>query len=276
MSGNICRCGTYQRIRGAVHRAAELQEAMSRPMSRRAPSALPPRASCRPRRWRGGGLVVGFYRAARLPRSRAQAGAGGPAPLPAPNAFLRIGRDESVTVLLAHSEMGQGIWTTLPMLVAEELDADWSKVRVEHAPAAPAYAHTGLRHPDDRRLDLDVVASSTATGRSARWRATLLVAAAAAQWGVEPARLPRRERASSSTASAAARATARSRRRRRSSPAPAEVTLKDPKDWKLIGKPMQRLDTPEKITGQAQFGMDVRLPGMLTAVVAHRPSSAAR
>src|SRR5438309_2085726 len=66
-----------------------------------------------------------------------------PAPtLPPPNAFLRIGSDDTVTVLLSHSEMGQGIWTTLPMLIAEELDADWSTIKVEHAPAAPVYAHT--------------------------------------------------------------------------------------------------------------------------------------
>src|SRR5436305_8781402 len=64
------------------------------------------------------------------------------AALPAPNAFLRIGGDESVTVLLSHAEMGQGIWTTLPMLVNEELDADWSRIKVEHAPTAPVYRST--------------------------------------------------------------------------------------------------------------------------------------
>ncbi len=65
-------------------------------------------------------------------------------PLPSPNAFLRIGSDDSVTVLLAHSEMGQGIWTGLAMLIAEELDCDWSKVRCEHAPAAPVYGHPAM------------------------------------------------------------------------------------------------------------------------------------
>ena len=61
-----------------------------------------------------------------------------------PNAFVRVGSDDSVTILLAHSEMGQGIWTSLPMLVAEELDADWSKIKVQHAKAAPVYAHTTI------------------------------------------------------------------------------------------------------------------------------------
>src|SRR6202171_6140900 len=91
------------------------------------------------------GLVIGFYLRGRsvLGLTQAQEAPAAAAPkLLSPNAFLRIGSDESVTVLLAHSEMGQGIWTTLPMLLAEELECDWSKVRVEHAPAAPAYAHT--------------------------------------------------------------------------------------------------------------------------------------
>src|SRR5690349_19231501 len=89
-----------------------------------------------------GGLVIGFV----VPGANKFANAV-PAPsgmAASPNAFLRIGADDSITVLLAHSEMGQGIWTALPMLIAEELDADWSKVKVEHAPAGAAYAHTAF------------------------------------------------------------------------------------------------------------------------------------
>jgi len=82
------------------------------------------------------GLVIGFH----VPETRAAGGPPKPA-APQPNAFLRIGPDDSVTVMIAHSEMGQGIWTGLAMLIAEELECDWSKVRSEHAPAAPAYAH---------------------------------------------------------------------------------------------------------------------------------------
>src|ERR1700720_2490637 len=91
----------------------------------------------------GGGLVVGFFVPAGLRRfAFAQDAPAKARALPAANAFLRIGSDESVTVLLAHSEMGQGIWTPLPMLVNEGLDADWSRIRVEHAPAAAAYHST--------------------------------------------------------------------------------------------------------------------------------------
>src|SRR5258708_22379254 len=134
----------------------------------------------------GGGLVVGFFLPVGARRfAFAQAAAGTPAALPAANAFLRIGGDESVTVLLAHSEMGQGIWTTLPMLVNEELDADWGRFRVEHAPAAPAYHHTAF--------GIQMTGGSTTTwSEFDRYRQvgavtrSLLVAAAAAQWGVAP------------------------------------------------------------------------------------------
>src|SRR5688572_2772396 len=86
------------------------------------------------------GLVLSFY-VSEAGVARAAAPSKGPATLPAPNAFLRIGTDDSVTVLLAHSEMGQGVWTGLAMLIAEELDCDWTKVRSEHAPAnAKLYA----------------------------------------------------------------------------------------------------------------------------------------
>jgi isoquinoline 1-oxidoreductase beta subunit len=217
------------------------------------------------------GLVVGFFVPAPLKRF-AMAQEAPPATatiLPPVNSFLRIGSDESVTVLLAHSEMGQGIWTTLPMMVNEELDADWSRFRVEHAPTAPEY-HSPI-------FPIQMTGGSTTTwseldryrqvGATAR---ALLVSAAAARWGVAPGDCRTEKgfvicgdkRASyGSLAEAAAKL-----------PAPGKVQLKDPADWKVIGKPTRRLDTPEKITGRAKFGMDVRLPGMLTAVVAHPPT----
>ena len=186
----------------------------------------------------------------------------------APNAFLRVGSDDTVTVLLSHSEMGQGVWTTLPMLIAEELDADWSRMRVEHAPAAPVYAHTAYR------MQMTGGSSSTwsefdryrQAGALAR---ALLVQAAAQRFGVSPAECrtengvviagSKRERYGALSDAAAGLA------------APKMVPLKDPKDWKLIGKPTRRLDTPEKITGRATFGIDVRFDGLLTAVVARAP-----
>src|SRR4029079_4840450 len=185
-----------------------------------------------------------------------------------PNAFVRVGSDDSVTILLAHSEMGQGIWTSLPMLVAEELDADWSKIKVEHARAAPVYAHTaiGLQMTGGSTTTLSEWDRYRQAGATAR---ALLVQAAAQRFGVKPADcrtengvvIAGKQRARyGELAGAAAKL-----------PPLKEVSLKDPKEWKLIGKPMKRLDTPEKITGRAQFGIDVRFPGMLTAVVARPP-----
>lgn len=218
----------------------------------------------------GGGLVIGFVipgarRFALAAPTEAAAAATGFAP----NAFLRIGNDDSVTVLIAHSEMGQGIWTGLSMLVAEELDADWSKIRVEHAPAAPAYAHTAF--------GFQMTGGSTSTwsefdryrqaGATAR---QLLVAAAAQRFGVAESEV----RTENGVAIAGDQRARYGELADAAAKLPAPKTapvLKEAKDWKLIGKPTKRLDSPEKITGRAKFGMDVQFDGLLTAVVARPP-----
>src|SRR5215472_2450419 len=130
------------------------------------------------------GLVIGFTIAPRSTFLRAQTSAA--KPLPDPNAFLRIDPDGTVTVLLSHSEMGQGIWTTLPMLVAEELGCDWSKIKVAHAPAAPAYFHTAF--------GAQMTGGSTTTwSEFDRYRQVgalareMLIATAAEQWKVDAA-----------------------------------------------------------------------------------------
>ena len=215
------------------------------------------------------GLVIAFY----VPPGRrfaqaAEVTAPAAPPLPPANAFLRIGSDDTVTVVLAHSEMGQGIWTSLPMLIAEELDADWSTVRVEHAPAAPVYAHTAF--------GAQLTGGSTTTwsefdryrqvGATAR---LLLVQAAAQRLGVSPDACRTEQGAViagdkrlrfGELADDAAKL-----------PMPATVALKDPADWRVIGRPTRRLDTPEKIDGRAVFGLDVKFDGLLTAVVARSP-----
>ena len=211
------------------------------------------------------GLVIAFTVPGGKRFARAERALAGPF---APNAFLRVGTDDSVTVLLAHSEMGQGIWTTLPMLIAEELDADWSRIRVEHAPAAPAYAHTvfGMQMTGGSSSTWSEFERYRQAGATAR---AMLVQAAAQRFGVSPA----------DCRTGNGVVTAGSKRARYGElaeaaaklPVPKTVPLKDPKDWKLIGRPTKRLDTPEKITGRAQFGMDVRFDGLLTAVVARPP-----
>src|SRR5687768_7299407 len=213
-----------------------------------------------------GGLVLAFP----VPGSNRFLG-GQPAPATpfAPNAFLRVAEDDSVTILLSHSEMGQGIWTGLSMLIAEELDADWSKIRVEHAPAAPAYAHSVF--------GMQMTGGSTSTWTEFdRYRQAgalarhLLVQAAAKRFKVKPSAI----RTENGMAIAGSQRASYGELARDASKlkAPKKVALKDPKNWKLIGKATRRLDTPEKITGRAQFGMDVQFPGLLTAVVARGPA----
>ena len=192
----------------------------------------------------------------------------GPLPLPPPNAFLRIGEDDSVTVLLAHSEMGQGIWTALPMMVAEELECDWSKIRVEHAPAAPVYAHTGFgaQMTGGSSSTYSEIDRYRQVGAMAR---EMLVAAAAAQWKVAPAEC-RAENGFVVSGSRKASYGSLAKAAQGMKP-PTSVTLKDRKDWKILGKPTKRLDSPQKVTGKARFGIDVQEPGMKTALVARAP-----
>jgi isoquinoline 1-oxidoreductase beta subunit len=188
----------------------------------------------------------------------------------APNAFVRVAPDDSVIVIVNHSEMGQGIYTSLPMLLNEELGADWSKISVEAAPVDAAYNHTVF--------GIQMTGGSTTTpsewerfrkmGAMAR---LMLIDAAAQQWGV-PASECRVEKgvvihtASGRKATYGSLVAAASQLK-----PPANIPLKDPKQFTLIGKPTRRLDTPSKINGTAQFGLDVRLPGMLFALVARPP-----
>lgn len=214
----------------------------------------------------GGGLVVAFV----VPGGKRLAFAqeAPAAAAPPPNAFLRIGADGSVRVLLAHSEMGQGIWTTLPMLIAEELDADWSDFRVEHAPAAPVYASIvfGMQGTGGSTTTWSEFDRYRQVGATAR---AMLVQAAATRFGVSPSDC-RTEKgvviAGNQRATYGELADDAGKL-----PVPANVALKAPADWKVIGQPTRRLDTPEKINGSAVFGMDIRFEGLKTAVVARAP-----
>jgi isoquinoline 1-oxidoreductase subunit beta len=215
----------------------------------------------------GGSLVIAFVVPSANRFAFAQAGDTAATSL-VPNAFLRIGADDSVTVLLAHSEMGQGIWTVLPMLIAEELDADWSRVRAEHAPAHPNYVHAlfGVQMTGGSSSTSSEFDRYRQAGAMAR---ALLVQAAATKLGVKVTEC-RTENGKVIAGEKSLRygelvdAAAKLK-------TPTNVALKDPKDWKLIGKGSKRLDSPEKISGRAKFGIDVQFDGLLTAVVARAP-----
>jgi len=215
-----------------------------------------------------GGLVIAFN----VPGAKRLAAAGiGPAaegPF-VPNAFLRIGSDDTITVLLAHSEMGQGIWTSLPMLIAEELECDWSTIRVEHAPAAPPYAHTafGIQATGGSTTTWSEFERYRQAGATAR---VLLLQAAAERFGV-PVGECRAEDGSVYAGSDQVRFGELAEAAAALTP-PESVKLKDPSAWRVIGTSTNRLDTPEKITGRAMFGMDVQFDGLFTAVVRRSPT----
>jgi isoquinoline 1-oxidoreductase beta subunit len=214
------------------------------------------------------GLVIGFTLAPKGKIFALQAAAGAAKALPPPDAFLRIGEDETVTVLLAHSEMGQGIWTTLPMMVAEELGCEWSKIRVETAPAAPIYAHPdyGAQMTGGSSSTYSELDRYRQVGAMAR---EMLVAAAAAQWKVAPSEC--RAESGFVTAGAHKASFGSLAKAAQAQKPPASVKLKDRKDWQILGKPTKRLDSPQKVTGKAQFGIDVREPGMKTVLIARSP-----
>jgi isoquinoline 1-oxidoreductase subunit beta len=216
----------------------------------------------------GGGLLLGFY----LPASgKTIKNAGVPDPADfAPNAFIRIGTDNTVTVIVNHTELGQGAYTSLPMLVADELDADWSKVRFESAPVDPAYNHTvfGLQMTGGSTSTLTEYDRLRKAGATAR---AMLIAAAAQTWGVDSSTCRTENGKVVHDASGKSLQYGQLVEKASGMPVPADVKLKEPKDFKIIGKPTKRLDTPQKINGTGIFGLDVKLPGMLIALVARPP-----
>ena len=184
-----------------------------------------------------------------------------------PSAFVRIAKDGMVTITVNRLEFGQGVLTALPMCLAEELDADWSKVQSEHGDAGAAYVDplfgmhlTGgsgsIKHSFTQYREL---------GARAR---TMLVGAAAAQWGVDAGTL-RTENGRVVGVGGKSIGYGELSDAAMKMEVPQKVALKDPKNFRIIGKATGRLDALAKSSGQQNFGIDVQLPGMLTAVVAH-------
>src|ERR1700733_1468393 len=184
-----------------------------------------------------------------------------------PNAFIQIRPDNTIGVWVTRSEMGQGVRTTLPMMLADELEADWSQITPEQAPTIPRFKGIRLRTSGSGSTEgtYKVMRKAGATAR------TMLIGAAAEKWGVEPATCQAQSGAvpHSSTGrklSYGALATAAMQQ-----PVPENPPLKDPKDFRYIGKPMKRTDGPAIMTGRAVYGLDARVPGMLQAVVKRCP-----
>ena len=213
------------------------------------------------------GLVIALHFSTLAPSEAALAAA--PAEF-APNAFVRVAPDGAITVIIGKAEMGQGVYTSLPMLLADEMDAEWTRVRCEFAPVSPAYNHTvfGIMLTGGSTTIWSSYEQFRKAGATAR---AMLVHAAADQWAVPPADCRTENSFVIHGASGRRAAYGDLAARAAELKPPAEVTLKDPKDFKLIGKPVHRLDTPAKCNGSAKFSIDVELPGMLVAVLARPP-----
>lgn len=210
-----------------------------------------------------GGLLMGFA----LPGAKVEAQAAGT--VYTPNAWVHIADDNTITLISARSEMGQGVYTSMPMLIAEELNVDIHKIKVSIAPPAAVYVNA--------LLGAQITGGSTSVrdgweklrvgGAQVR---EMLISAAADKWKVDRSQLkaengmvlgPKGKKASyGSLAAAAAKL-----------PVPEKVALKDPKDFRIVGKRVKRLDTPAKVNGTAEFGIDVRLPGMVYASIEQCP-----
>jgi CO/xanthine dehydrogenase Mo-binding subunit len=182
-----------------------------------------------------------------------------------PNAWLRIDTDGIVTVTVARSEMGQGVLTSMPMIVAEELDADWKNIRIEQANAHPTkYGSMSTGGSFSVRGSWQTLRTAGATARK------LLIAAAAQTWGVDESSCRAENgvvvHSTGKKLSYGELATAAAKL-----PVPTQIRLKDPKDFKILGKRMPKLDTPSKVNGSAKFGVDIRVPGMVFASIEKCP-----
>src|SRR5580704_7282574 len=189
-----------------------------------------------------------------------------------PNAFLRIGADNSVTVIAKHVEMGQGAYTGIATVAAEELDADWAQVRVESAPAdAKRYANLAFGTMQGTGGS-SAMANSWMQLRQAGARArAMLLMAASKDWRVPTSELTVDQGIVYHAASKRQATFGALVKTAAGLPVPEGVQLKDPKDFKLIGHRAPRVDVPAKCDGTAQFSLDVELPGMLVALLQRPP-----
>lgn len=211
------------------------------------------------------GLTLGF-------RVESAAAVDEPAESFAPNAYLRIAPDETVTIWATKLEMGQGVRTLLPMILADELGADWAKVQVEQAwPGGP---FKGIElHTSGSSSVADSWEPLRQAGAAAR---EMLVAAAAQLWRVAPATCRVRQGVVSHPPTNRALSFGKLAARAGRMPVPAKPRLKTPEEFTLIGRPTRRVDGPAIVTGRARYGLDVKLPGMLYASIERAPTLSGR
>ena len=204
----------------------------------------------------GAGLVIGFT----LPR-----GSSGQRDALSPNAYLRITPDGKITVIVARSEMGQGVRTSLPTILAEELEADLSQITIEQAGASTLYGDQTTGGSASVRTCWDPLRKAGAAARE------MLISAAALEWGVPRSACRAEHGEVTHTGSNRSLNYGQLAARASTLPVPSDPPLKQAADYKLIGKRSPRLDTSAKVQGAAEYGIDVRLPNMKYAVLARCP-----
>src|SRR5580658_1490743 len=182
------------------------------------------------------------------------------------NAWVHVGTDDYVTLFIHKAEMGQGTVTSLSMLLAEELECDWKKIRTEFPGIDRAFGgNQGVVGSQSIRSSWQPLRQAGATARE------MLISAAADKWGVEKSQCRAENNAVINTAGNARLSYGELAEAAAKIAPPTGVALKDPSQFRIIGKPRKRLDTPDKTTGRATFGIDVRLPNMLFAAAARCP-----
>jgi isoquinoline 1-oxidoreductase beta subunit len=213
-----------------------------------------------------GGLVVGFY----LPEGSKAAAAESAAPKF--NAYVRIGTDDTITLTVHRAELGQGSMTAVPMMLAEELECDWTKIRTEFAKVDPVnYGVFGSPVLQGVFGSLTVRSSYDSLRQAGASAREMLIAAAAQKWGVDKSQCRAEKNAVINTSSNARLSYGSLADAAAKMPAPAKPALKSYKDFKVIGTSPKRLDTRLKVTGKADYGIDIRVPGMQYAVLERCP-----
>src|ERR687891_1124379 len=211
----------------------------------------------------GGGLLLGFH----VPAIAATA----PSGQTRLNSWIRIAKDGTVTIIAGQSEMGQGVMTAIPMIIADELEAEWSKVRIEQGPADPAYGDPrrgGEQSTNGSRSIRNLMPIWRQAGAAAR---EMLVSAAAKEWGVSPDECFAEQNVVIHRPSGRKLGYGELAAKAAELPVPKEPKLKSPDQFRFIGKAVARLDTPDKVTGRSVYGLDVKVPGMLIATVQRCP-----
>jgi isoquinoline 1-oxidoreductase beta subunit len=203
----------------------------------------------------GAGLVIGFY----LPHGNSSGSTF------APNAYLKITPDGKITIVVARSEMGQGVRTSLPMILAEELDADWKQITIEQAGASMLYGDQTTGGSASVRTTWDPMRKAGAAARE------MLISAAALEWGVARSACKAENSAVVHSPSNRRLTYGQLAGKASAQPIPTDVPLKQAKDYQIVGKSVPRIDTPSKVDGTAAFGIDFRVPGMKYAVLVRCP-----